>query len=432
MIDIEQRLQDAYRAKAASITEATLRDEPWEPVLAPVISVRRRRTPFLAAAAVVALAGGVAAAIAFAGSTPAPPAQPTPAPTVHRSAHPTGSATPTADVLSRGAVPWAQVGSGWTVVQRSAANRTTVELVSPTGTAYRIAMLPTGASATLWSPDHARLLIDDGTTVQELAMRTGSLHTVSLPAGAQPVSYTRPRGTAVLAVDPAPDGVLRRYDAASGALQQEYPRSEPGAGTLRTDQVVYDADGGMLALSAANGIAVLTNSGTLVRALPSPRDGQSCFPLRWESTTALTVFCGGLATANVWRFPLDGTAPVQLTRGPHGTNIFGYSDLWSYDGGRLGLAPNGCGPASLVRFDAAGVGTEVKVPLPRGVQGPFEYQGHDGAVVRLMGHTAGQCTASGYVLLAYDAASGTTRVLAPTVNSDGVLQPDAVVLPQDR
>ena len=432
MTDLEQRLHAAYAAKAATITEDRLRpDGPFGTApLAPVVPLRRRRTPFLAAAAVAALGAGIAAAVVFAGGTPTPPAHPGPVSTAHRTAQPTGPATPTTDVLPRSAVPWAQVGSGWTVVQRDEANRTTVELVSPAGTAYRIAMLPPGDTATLWSPDHERLLIGDGTTVQELTMRTGAVHTIPLPPGAQPVSYTRPRGTALLVVYPDPGGGLRRYDAATGALQQVYPRSASGAGKLRADTVLYDADGGMLALSATNGIAVLTNGGHLVRALPSP-GAVTCFPVRWEGTSALTAFCGGLATGNVWRLPLDGTAPVQLTHGPHGADIFGYSDIWSYDGGRLGLAPNGCGPASLVRFDAAGIGTEVDVPLPRGVRGPFEYVGHHDAVVRLLGHSAGQCSPSGFVLLSYDAAANTTTVLAPAADSDGALQPAVLVPPGD-
>lgn len=424
MIDIEQRLQDAYRAKAATITEGALRDEPFEPALAPMMPIRRRRTPFLAAAAVVALAAGAAAAIVFSGGTTTPPARPTPAPTTS-SVQP----APKPDVLPRTAVPWEKVGSGWTVVQRDRANRTTVELVDPAGTAYGIAALPAEGSVMLWSPDHQRLLVYTPQRVEELTLRTGVLRPVPLPAGVAPISYTRPTGAAVLAVV-VDSGVLRRYDVRTGTLQQTYP-NETTAGPLDSQDLLYDADGGLLAVGADPGLVVLTNSGQRYRTYPAPSGTTRCVPLRWTGTSSVQAACSGTAVTNVWRFGLDGTAPTQLTHGPHGQNIFGYTDIWSYDRGRLGLAPNGCGPPSLVRFDAAGAGTEVNLPIPRGVVGPFAYQGHTGAVVRLMGHSAGQCSPTGNVLLSYDAAADTTRILAPAVNSDGTLQA-AIVLPEDR
>jgi hypothetical protein len=329
-------------------------------------------------------------------------------------------------------VPWAQVGGGWAVVQRDEANRTTVELVSPAGTAYRIATLPARATATLWSPDHERLLIGDGSRLQELTLRTGAARPVPVPAGVEPISYTRPTGTALLVI--GGDGVLRRYDVRSGALQQTYPTMEPGVGALSVRFLAYDRDGGMLAVAAQHGLAVLSNDGRLYQAYPAPAGTAMCAPLRWNGTSSVDATCSApsTATANVYRFPIEGLPAVQLTHGPHGANIFGYSDIWSYDGGRLGLAPNGCGPASLVRFDAAGIGTEVDVPLPRGVRGPFEYVGHHDALVRLLGHSTGQCSPSGFVLLSYDAAANTTTVLAPATDSDGVLQPAVLVPPEDR
>jgi hypothetical protein len=422
MIDIEQRLRDAYGAKAATVTEAGLRDEPFQPAFAPVVPLRRRRAPFLGAAAVVAIGAGIVAAIVLAGGSPTPPAQPRPTTT--------SQPAPKPDVLPRGAVPWNAVGDGWTIVQRSRTARTTVELVAPTGTAYRIATLPGGVSATLWSPDHARVLVSDGGRVEELTLRTGALRTVPLPAGAQPVSYARPTGTAVLAV--GKDGVLRRYDVRTGALQQAYPTATSGGGGLNLQYVLYDADGGLLAVGAQRGLVVLGNNGAAYQAYPAPAGTASCVPVRWNGTSSVDAACSGTATTNVWRFPLEGAAAVQLTRGPHGQNLFGYTDIWSYDGGRLGLAPNGCGPASLVRFDTDGVGTDVNFPIPRGVAGPFEYQGHSGALVRLLGHSQGQCSPTGFVLLSYDAAANTARVLAPAANSDGVLRPEVIVPPQDR
>ena len=428
MNDLEQRLRAAYAAKAATITEDRLRPDaaarPFgEMPLAPVVPLRRRRTPFLAAAAVAALAGGVVAAVALTGGAPARPAHPAPNPTSHPAPHPTGA-------RGTDTVPWDRVGSGWTLVQRSKAGRTTLELISPTAAMYPMATLPPNASATLWSPDAQRVLVTDQAGVRQLTLRTGALRTVPIPAGTTPVSYTRPTGTALLAV--GPDGVLRRYDVATGALQQAYPRTVPGIGALNVQQPLYDADGGMLALGAQHGVAVLANDGRLVHAYPAPAGTDSCYPVRWNGTSSVDVACGSTDVINLWRLPLDGVAAIQLTRGPHGNNLFGYTDRWAYSGGYLGLAPNGCGPASLVRFAGDGTGSEVSVPRPKGVTGPLTYEGHAGDAVVLMGVTAGQCAPQGHVLLRYDAATGTTRVLAPAVDGNGVLQPEPVVLPQDR
>lgn len=282
---------------------------------------------------------------------------------------PTSTATTTAAGTSSGVprsqVPWDQVGDGW--VLAGAAGRR--YLIAPSGTRYDVGA-DTGNGAP-WSPD-GRRVVEDGPQLKVTDLATGHSTNIGKPHD-RFVAFTRPTGTAFVVVDYHGTGPLRKYGA-DGTLDVTYPESADGIGRIggpegtTNIQVLYTPDGGRLVVSAEHGMAVLTNSGDVVRSLPVP-DGATgtCTPLSWWTDGSLVAGCGGGA----WRFDLDSGHATRLAgMNPDAGFVNGtYSDVWRSVGGMsYGLPGPGGGPLDLVQLDAAGVPHAVTLPAPSGVQ----------------------------------------------------------------
>jgi hypothetical protein len=318
-------------------------------------------------------------------------------------------------------VPWPRVGSGWTLATWSARStpQATLFLLDPRGDRYAIMRLAKGSVPVFWSPDGRRALVSGPSGLSEVDLRTGSRRGVALPDG-EVVSYSRPRGLALIeAVDvPVGDYLISRLErlGIDGRHQQTYPTTIEGAGRLDTTALVETADGAELVVGAQHGLVLLRNNGTLVRRL-HPLPAQCAVISWWRSGVALAR-CGAGA---LWAVPITGASATRLTDSRTRENPFGYSNEWRYSRGRLGLAPNGCGPESLVRFTAQGHGGRITVPSPTGGLGRSTYIGHHGDVVNLIFVASRGCGSGRNVLFAYNAVTHrSTALLGPTVNGGSV------------
>lgn len=332
-------------------------------------------------------------------------------------------------------VPWSRVGPGWTLASWTSRHRTTetLYLVSSTGRRYAVARMPNSAYPLLWSPDGRRALIGGDQGLREVNLRTGRSRAVPLPGGyTEPLTYSRPRGLALLAAvgttEPGTSYITMRLErfGLDGVHQQSYPLRVKGAGTLSTSGVVETADGTELVVGARHGLVLLRTDGTLVRRLLASAK-QACDVVSWWRRDIALSSCEG----RMWAVPISGAKATALSLGPTRTDMFGYVNEWRYSRGRLGLAANGCGPASLVRFDARGQGVGIDVLSPTGKQGRPIYVGHHRDLVTMM--FASDSCESGYgtALLAYNARTRhSTALLGPGANGGTVT--DALPFDTDR
>ena len=108
-----------------------------------------------------------------------------------------------------------------------------------------------------WSGDKTRALFVGATPniVGQLVLATGKFTSFRLPSGAQPLSFSRPDGTAILVAEQASgtDKILR-YDL-TGRLE----RALVSGPSSSTNTALYSADGTTLVVDGA---------------LTSPRDGK--------------------------------------------------------------------------------------------------------------------------------------------------------------
>jgi hypothetical protein len=182
---------------------------------------------------------------------------------------------------SRSAVPWSNVGRGWTLVTYTTASpftaspqvgATTLYLVDPAGgkyVMYRWPRVPADGGVNLvdWSGDRSRVM---------LWVARNPTSTSGLPASAEPLSYTRPDGQAVLAdrVLTGPRRVqLVRYDL-SGKLEKVLftmtARSINGGFLTESASSPYNPSGTEVAVTAEPGAArtehtvLISNAGGLV------------------------------------------------------------------------------------------------------------------------------------------------------------------------
>jgi hypothetical protein len=297
--------------------------------------------------------------------------------------------------------------------------RATLFLLDPRGDRYAITQVAKGTMPMFWSPDGRRVLVAGPSGLGEVDLRTGSRHRVALPDG-EVVGYSRPRGLALIeSVDvPRGDYLISRLErfGLDGRHQLTYPAAVSGAGLLDTNAVVETADGSELVLGARHGLVLLRNDGTLVRRL-RPLPGQ-CSVISWWRRGVALARCGAGA---LWAVPITGARATRLTDSRTRENPFGYSNEWRYRRGRLGLAPNGCGPDSMVRFTAQGHGRRITVPSPIGGVGQSTYVGHHGDVTNLVFVASRGCESGRSVLYAYNAVTHrSTALLGPTVNGGSV------------
>jgi len=386
---IEDRLREAYQAKTAQLTEQRLdqlavrRERSLDDLLdggqptgelpmlgfeeVPTATRHRWAAPALAAAAVVALAVGAAALVA----KHLDPDPPTNSPAL-QVVHPTPSSSPTASAPgpatstaiagpgylprgrtgSRDDVPWSVVGSGWRLLLPLPGG-TALYLYDPAGGRYLISdRLPAGAVLLAWSPDGTRAMLRTGDSdlfrYREVRLRTGELSTgFSVPLSSF-VSYTQPKGLAVLVTQTeGSTRLLVRYGT-DGQMEHRYADDVAGLGRFNPDNAVYLADGGQfLGAGYAGPLALLSNDGQLVRTYPLPDGFSSCEPVRWWTGTSVLERCQRQAQPSqlteLYLQPVAGGRPTALTTGG-GLYGLGYWNAWPISNGHALLENlTGCG-----------------------------------------------------------------------------------------
>jgi hypothetical protein len=243
---------------------------------------------------------------------------------------------------SRSAVPWSQVGSGWTLVTyttatpfaaRPKAGATTLYLVNPAGgkyVMYRWPHVPAdgGVHLLAWSGDGKRAMVEvaksptsSAEQLDQLTLATGKLTRLRLPASVTPVTYTRPAGLAVLAyrlLASPPSIQLARYNL-SGRLEKVLftlkTTSNNGGFVNIFDSSLYNPDGTALALTTAPAgvtgaehTVLISNAGGLARRY---RSAGSCLFVGWW--TASQLLTGNCATKRLFVTPVSGAKPSPLT-----------------------------------------------------------------------------------------------------------------------
>ena len=260
-----------------------------------------------------------------------------------------GSATAPAGVgpgpaAPRSAVPWRHVGPGWALAlyndgtTNPLAPTSSLYLVDPRGGKYTLRHWPANGrylaglplavwDLQWWSGDGDRALLtayppmrDPREKVYQLDLKTGRGSSLSLPAGASALGYTRPRGAGIL------------VQTARHTTYIIYPRNLDNlAGPRRIVQLsggrlaggVYSANGKLLAVPVVPGdLSLVRGSGKVVRMLPVPH-AMYCEPVRWWTASTILASCNADANDDfrVWLVPASGAHPAALTpqrplRGP--------------------------------------------------------------------------------------------------------------------
>jgi hypothetical protein len=466
---MEDRLRAAYQAKAEQVTDERLtqlraeREEqlttslsddadvtrldstvlhPW--FGAPGRTARHSRwfAPALAAAVVVAVAAG---ALAIANShgprqaRPAPPAthlssptgSPVPTPTAARStsaSQPSVTATNAAPpYLARGKtgsrtdIPWSAIGAGWQLVQPMFQDDKpdTLYLYDPAGGRYLVSdQVPGSANLVAWSPDGQRAMFqsaDNGITrFRELDLQSGQLSVGFTQYQGYFVSYTQPRGLAVLVagqVQGAPR--LLRYGT-DGSLQLAYPAEFIGGGPL-TNTALYSSDGSQFVAYTGRS-ELVSNGGQLIRQYPLPQpDDRLCQPLRWWTSDSFLEACD-TPTTQTWPNtlyvqPVAGGAPTRLTPQRPGSSP-DYDYAWQLSNGDVLLQrAAGCGVYhyDILRQDS----TVVPLRMPAGVPDPTRIVSVNGDLATFTVLKGGSCGggAAEDALVNYNMVTGTISTL---------------------
>ena len=238
------------------------------------------------------------------------------------------------------AVPWPLVGTGWALAefstarpgsagQASGTGRYTTYLVDPQGGKYTITT-SSGVVAprlTAWSGDTKTALFDIpgpvGGTYQLLNVQTGQLTSLPLPTGVVALGFTRPDGTAILAVNEEPAKFhLQRYtltgqlEASIASLPRRAsetlePNSCATACALSSPDGLRDVWG-----IAGEGAQLLSNAGGKARRLHVKGSGHqsACMPVTWWNDTTVLANCAALAgQSQLWLVPVAGGSPTPLT-----------------------------------------------------------------------------------------------------------------------
>jgi hypothetical protein len=357
------------------------------------------------------------------------------------------------------AVPWSQVGPGWTLATWSPVTgthpgvepppgeptpqtaSTTLYLVNPAGGRYPITTFqpPSGFSGPRladWSGDGRHALFEQfdyettKTTMTEVALTTGAKQSFTVD-GRVAAAYTRPTGQAILlsssGIGNAP-ATLKRVDL-SGTEQLTYPTDQLGAAGEFNGGYLAAPDGTQLVLGAANGLVVMGNDGVVDRQLTMPGPLTDCSPVRWWTPSVILARCTEVtfsSASQLWQVPLDGRAPTALTAVNSGQGDdpgfgedLGAADAWQLPSGTFLQSLGACGTTFLSRLTPDMHTTKVTVPgvdsdqsvLVKGVAG-------DKLVLQ-----ATMSCGPGVSLLTYDPAANTSDVLlGPPVNGGSVTE----------
>ena len=302
---------------------------------------------------------------------------------------------------------------------------TTVFLVNPIGGRYLVTTLAPPASWHVadWSLDGRRALLERfGTSpsVDQLDLTTGVVHVVTVEQSLAGASYTRPTGLAVLVGRDVPatgDTVrpaLVRLGL-DGAQQQSYPMDFPHVGRYGGSWK-STPDGTQLVVGASNGMAVLGNSGTIIREF-TVGAGASCSPVRWWDAGVMLATClsADSTSPRLWLVPLSGAAPTALTKPTAGD--LGDVDAWRIPSGTFSQSLGGCGSEYVSRVGADGTTTRVDVPGVDPTKSIAVVGSHGD---QLLLQATAECGAGQSLLWFSPSADTTTVVLGPPLNGGGV------------
>jgi hypothetical protein len=268
-------------------------------------------------------------------------------PTRTASGKPKVQMLPAGKIGSRASIPWSLVGAGWTLAEVSSGqpdadggpqggSSASSYLVDPKGGRYTVGQI--GAATLLaWSGSGATALLStpasgtSGTTYSLLTVASGQISSLALPPSVTVIGFTRPDGTALVAVRQSGGKfLLQRYDL-SGQLEAtigKLPRRPtqplwkpgscgPDCGAVSSPDGLTDVWG-----TTSNEMQLVGNAGGLIRRLHVPGSGNppGCAPLSWWSSATVLANCAapGQPSANsdrLWLVPADGSAATPLTQG---------------------------------------------------------------------------------------------------------------------
>src|SRR6185437_14375313 len=146
-------------------------------------------------------------------------------------------ATPTITPAAASAVPLSKVGLGWSIAAYTTGYnkhpaKTTLYAVDTQGKKYAFYTFPAASGQNAfrvvdWSGDKQRVLVqNDFNKFEQISVATGKvINTFKLPADAIAMSYTRPDGQNILALD---NSTLVRYDL-SGHLAKSLSKNVDAA-----------------------------------------------------------------------------------------------------------------------------------------------------------------------------------------------------------
>lgn len=374
------------------------------------------------------LAGAVAAGVLAVGavslSATAGSAATTKASTATGTANTVGAA-----VQGRAQVPWSTVGTGWELAEYDAgpAGKTapvTLYLISPAGVRYSMhtwngrGVIP---YLVAWSGDKTRALLGVlGSQYEQVNLKTGTLTTGKLAAGADPQGYTLPGGQDILGVTEGVSsghtiGTVARYSLA-GKLLKVLTRGEDET------SAVYAPNGATLAVSGPTGLELASNAGGVIRLLPVPRTDPSlgCTPTRWWNPTTVLAEClaKGTYTPRLWLVPVNGSKPVALTpqRGSAGPDL-GDIGAWRLSSGLYVQGLTGCGTMQIFRQAANGSIKMVNVPHTSGNNN----QVVTASGTRLLVHAQTACPGSASLLWFNPATHAEQWLLRAPASAAGVI-----------
>ncbi len=300
----------------------------------------RRNLIAAAVAVAVIVVAGIAVTLGVGGSGHGSGRGASPGVSASAVAKPTVHMLPAGRTGSRAAIPWSLIGPGWTLAEVSTAQpdangapagsgRYTSYLVDPEGGRYRIRTTSGTRALDLlaWSGNSRVALYSVGSPQAGspayglLALGTGTLTSLRLPAGVAAVGFTRPDGFNILAVRQGQDKYrLERYNLA-GAYQatlSTLPRPAGQQGAAEGNALSSpDGDTAVWGISGDE-MQLVSNAGGLIRRLHVPGSGTppSCTPISWWSSHTILAYCnvaGSPGAGRLWLVPTGGGASTGLT-----------------------------------------------------------------------------------------------------------------------
>jgi hypothetical protein len=226
------------------------------------------------------------------------------------------------------AVPWAQAGVGWTVVQYSTGTqvpghpsqdkvgRQTLYLVSPQGKKYAFYSWKTSGPVPYlidWSGDRQRVLLKTqpdytaAAVLEQVSLVTGKvIGKFTLPREMFPIGYTKPDGLNLLAVTES--GKLIRYDL------QGHQQKVLGQADKADISALYTPDGTAVIAGIARGLEEVSNVGGIIKRLPAPASYSYCAPVRWwKAGTVLATCFTKRGPQRLWLFNFGTGRVTALT-----------------------------------------------------------------------------------------------------------------------